>query len=582
LNYRESNLAVLRERYGGLADALFPGSGADAAAAVRVEAAASGDPTLSVGDLRVHSSRDPRREGARLAESLERGSGPLVILGFGLGYAAEAAGAREPDRPLVVVECRRAVLRAALECRDLRAFLSRPRLAFVLGGGDSRPGAAAAAAACFEGKPAFLKNRALTGLDAAWYAEAERIAGARASRDDVNRATLRRFGKRWVRNLAANMSAIRDAPGIAALSGCLAGSGVPVLLAAAGPSLDAAAPVLRALADRCVVVAVDTSLRFLLRNGVEPDFALTVDPQYWNFRHLDRCAAASTCLIAESAVYPPALRQPFRGALLCGSLFPLGRFIEDRVDPKGDLGAGGSVAATAWDFARLLSPAAIWIAGLDLAFPGRKTHFKGALFEERSLTESSRFAPAESRSADALRGAFPFPAPSASGGTVLTDKRLSLYAAWFESRFAAYPTLPNYSLSSGGLAIAGLIPASTQDLLAMPRLRHKFRHTLDAALFRLERDFRAPDNASARAARYDKARADLLRGLDRMARLAESAETAVPDRLDAVNRAIAASEVKDVAGFLLTPDDGWADDPARFYRALAGTIAFNLSVLKRG
>ncbi|MDR0378174.1 MAG: DUF115 domain-containing protein [Spirochaetaceae bacterium] len=591
-------------------------------AALRVEAAASGEPTLALGELRIHSKHDPRREGKRLAETLEEGSGPIVVLGFGLGYAAEAAGERFPDRPLIIIEYRPRILAMALESRDLRLFLSERKLAVILGeepgagGGKTRPAAVIEALRLFEGKPVLLKNRALASLDADWYGETERHIKTWVSKDDINRATLRRFGKRWVRNLAANMTAIRDAPGIAALAGCLSGTGVPALLAAAGPSLDRLAPVLPALAERCVVAAVDTSLNFLLQNGVDPDFAVVVDPQYWNFRHLDRVNAPKTRLVAESAVYPPVLRGSFRETLLCGSLFPLGRFIEDRVDPKGELGAGGSVATTAWDFVRLLGASAVWIAGLDLAFPGLKTHFRGALFETRSLAASTRFTPVETLSARALRDGLPFRAPASGGGEVLTDRRLSLYAAWFENRFSLSPGLSNYSLSPGGLAIPGLTPAAPEDLLALPPRRDEIRRILEAAFTRLERDFGGLELQAARSARYDAARSSLRAGLERIqaaareaAVLAENARNRMREdgwtagdlqetlgRLDEANRIITESDVKDVAGFLFPPiaeleqnlTAPVSDLPgrhlelsARLYRALAEAAAYHLSVLFR-
>ncbi|MDR1618555.1 MAG: DUF115 domain-containing protein, partial [Treponema sp.] len=386
MNHWEKNIGIIRRLYPGLADQL-EGAGGSAASGgtaggemedgewdgdekdILIRDAASGDPTMIIRGIHVHSNRDPRREGRRAAEGAA-GEGPLVILGFGLGYGAEAAALLDPDRPLIVVERHVTVLRRALECRDLSRFLAPGKIVFVPGGSGE---AAGAALRLFEGRdpaerPALLKNRALTALNEGWYAAVEHRVSVQASRDDVNTATLRRFGKRWVRNLAKNMTAIRDIPGISGLAGLAAapaGRGpaasaaaedppIPVFLAAAGPGLDRAGPLLGEIAARCIVVAVDTSLRFILRHGVDPDFVLVVDPQFWNSRHLDRTDAAGVRLIAESAVYSPVLRHPFRETFLCGSLFPLGRFIEERVDPKGELGAGGSVATTAWDFARML------------------------------------------------------------------------------------------------------------------------------------------------------------------------------------------------------------------------------------
>jgi hypothetical protein len=613
--YWNSNRSVIRDHYPGLAGELDKEEPEETAAGEIpvIAVAASGDPTLRIGAKHIHSPRDPRREGRRTVEALG-GSGPLIILGFGLGYAAEAS---PKDRPLIIVERRRGVFRKALEARPLGEFLKTRRLIFVLGPGKS-PEAAGDAVIGALGllekngggqAPELLRNRALTELDAPWYAAVERRIQTWVSRDDVNMATLRRFGKRWIRNLACNMKKIRDLPGISPLEGILGGE-IPVLLAAAGPSLDEMLPLLPALAERCLVVAVDTSLRALGDAGVDADFVVVVDPQYWNSRHLDRAGTAKTRLIAESAVYPPVLRLPFAGAFLCGSLFPLGRFIEDRVDPKGQLGAGGSVATTAWDFARLLGPSSIWIAGLDLAFPRLKTHFKGARFEEQALAEAVRLSPAETRSVRALRDGLPFRAPAAGGGSVLTDRRLSLYAAWFENRFRLSPDLPNRSLSAGGLAIPGLEYAPPAELLALPPRRAALRARLEEVFRGLEERFAAPQAREKRAQDYQRARRTLLDGLEHITALAEGAaalaegELKAPadsgdilTRLDRVNREIHESDVKEVAGFLFPPGGEWegetrnlADQPyrryldqsAKLYRALAEAAAYNLRVLKRG
>jgi hypothetical protein len=529
-----------------------------------VETAMSGEATMRVRGVYVHSPRDPSREGKRLAESIgtHADEEPIIVLGFGLGYAAEAAA--QTNRPIIVVERHAAILKKALETRDLSALLTRDTFSLTLGGASD--GVLVPLRYARSTSPSVIRNRALTQLDEQWYAEVERHIQIWKDKDAVNQATLRRFGIRWVRNLARNMTAIRDLAGIHHLAGVLHGSNIPALLIAAGPSLDAALPLLPALAKRCVVVTVDTALRRVLETGVEPDFAVALDPQYWNYRHLDRAPAPRTCLITDSAVYPAVLRQPFARILLCPSQFPLGRFIEDRLDkggvcPRIPLGAGGSVATTAWDFARILCPASIWIAGLDLSYPGLKTHFKGALFETRTLSESTRLNPAATWSLRALMDALPFAAPAADGGRVRTDRRLSLYAAWFESRLSQNP--PTYRLGAEGLAIAGMKNGTPETLLALPEQRNAIQRMLETVFARVKHD---PILCSSH---YEAARRDLLNGLNEIravakdaATLAEAASQRLPPperrnallkKLDNADKAIGQSKVKDVASFLFPP-----------------------------
>jgi len=612
------NMAVLDKYNPRLAGELRKDdpAGYSAGEAPVIKTAASGAPTMILQGFWVHSRRDPEREAERLAESTvvpgDDSGGPVIVLGFGLGYTVSALAARFSHRPIIVVEKRAEILKMALEARDLQGLLSRENLAFVLGGdGEGAVGALSLFGASPGDQPIILQNRALTGLDQDWYTAVEGKVKTWFSRTDINRATQRRFGKRWVGNLSKNLEAIRDIPGISRLGGILAGKEIPVFLAAAGPTLDSAGPLLDEIHKRCLIVAADTSLRFLLGRGVHPDFVVSVDPQYWNFRHLDRVPAPKTCLIAESAVYPPVLRHTFGSIFLCGSFFPLGRFIEDRLDPKGDLGAGGSVATSAWDFIRLLGASVVWIAGLDLSFPELKTHFRGAVFEEKAHAESCRFAPVETWNFRMLRDGQPFQGKSRDRGQVLTDKRLSLYASWFENRFSQFPALKNISFSKYGLELRGLETGNTEELLALPQRREEIEKCLEKAYQAIKEDFRSAEKQKNREDLYKNTLSTLVEGLKEIKNLSEDAaqdagfaasrnrqgrldkhgQDKALKSLDLVNKTITESAVKDIAGFLFPETDSWEteiaakkEDPltghlefsARFYQALAEAAGYNL------
>ena len=606
MTYWEINREILERYYGGLLEELTRQDGMafnDNSLAeddVNIEESAAGDPTLCVKGIYVHSRHDPQKEGQRLAASMMQSSvrqgAPVIILGFGLGYAARAAVRASAGVPVIIVEKHGSLILKAFESSDFSEFLSKNRLIFAVGG--TGEGIAYALAAANElaksgenspaGKhPCVIRNRALISLDEEWYKRVETRIDSISSKDDVNAATLKRFGRRWVRNLSHNMSAIRDYPGVSFLAGLAGGNDpIPVFLAAAGPGLDRILPLLREIHSRCIVAAVDTSLRFFVKNSVIPDFTVVVDPQFWNCRHLDRCVSGAEkkpALIAESAVYPPVLKLPFKNIFLCSSLFPPGAYIENQVDPKGRLAAGGSVATAAWDFCRSLDAKEIWIAGLDLAFPDLKTHFKGARFEELSNSASTRFNPCETFSVRALRDGFPFKAAGANGGQVLTDRRLSLYAAWFENKFSQYSDVRNYCLFQDGLAIAGLHAARTDDFLSLPRRREEIEERLNAAFSRVGAEFGEPEESRKRAQRYEKAVSSLKHGLENIrdaalkgtviARRALECDTD-PQRqkrilrdLDAITRRIMDSDVKETAGFLFPPEEKNENGEKDTYRA---------------
>jgi hypothetical protein len=621
VSFWENNSKILKQHYPGLLEELSSGGDELSSEDIKIETAPAGEPSLCIKGIFVHSQRDPVREGQRLAESVRAESekngngenGAVVVLGFGLGYAAVEAASLQ--RPVIIVEKYKSLVLKALELRDFTEFLSKNRIIFAVGGsGDGITAALSIADELAHGDVSVLRNRALIELDKEWYGAVENRLRTWKMKDDVNMATLKRFGRRWVRNLSLNMSAIRDVPGISRLEG-IAGSSLPVFLAAAGPSLDKISDLLGEIYKRCIIVAVDTNLRFFLRNGVEPDFVVVVDPQFLNSRHLDRCVCEKTALVAESAVYPSVMHRPFGKKFLCGSLFPLGAFIETRVDPKGKLGAGGSVATTAWDFARCLGGVSsqkqeIWIAGLDLAFPGNKTHFHGARFEEKAASEAYRFNPVETWVMRALRDGSPFKAASGNGEQVLTDRRLSLYAAWFENQFRNYAQIRNCGLSQDGLAIAGLHAAKVQDILALPECREEIDRRLDAAFAKTENDFNGEEEKRKRNEKYDTVVSVLKRGLKNIKEAAEEGDTIVKSalrknldemqqgrivkQLDEILKRIAESEVKEVAGFLFPPAENentvneTEKDPFRVYlkssanlfSSLAQAAEFNLVNLR--
>jgi len=576
----EANLRALRARSPELAAVVeravpFP---------LEVCAARSGALTATARGAWLHSRYDPAAEGQRIAdEAAATGAGLVVMLGLGLGYGARSALAAGSS--VAAVETDAGWLSSLLHAADLVDLIEDERCALILcpgglGIGDYLDEAAPRSIAVIE-----------NGATMAAFPEAAAALRSQVSRyrkkDEINAATLRRFGRLWVRNLAKNVRLAASCPGISSFAGRF--SGFPALVLAAGPSLDDIEPRLPGLAGRMVIVCVDTALRSALRAGVEPDFIVVVDPQYWNARHLDRCASPGSMFITEAAVWPSVLRFRARRMALCSSIYPLGRYVEERLGPpKGALGAGGSVATTAWDFARVLGCAPIYMAGLDLSFPGGKTHARASLFEQRSLSEGRRLEPASNAAFQAMRGGRPFQARANDGSFVTSDERLSLYSSWFTRKAAEHPEAPTYNLSSRGLAIPGLDYREVESLFSLPARRPDIARLIDVA---------AADPSlipQAGASAVDAIVDDLVAELDRMAGIAERAVTVAEsavglnggaleralDELARIDESVLASQARDVVGFLFASaaeavggrarslDDSLAHT-ARLYRAVA-------------
>ncbi len=550
----------------------------------QLEATPSGLPTLRIGNTYLHSRYDPRREAGRIARDPSRAAcGGFVFLSPGLAYGAEETALLRADAPIVLVIPDIYLFALLLSSRPLDTLLAHPGLAIVVGLPPAETRSVLEGMGALE--YACLNPGVVPPGDRTWLEGFRALEQRNARKEEINRNTLRRFGRLWLRNMTKNLGRMRDLGGIRRFE--LLFPDTPALLLAAGPSLDEILPMLPELSRRCVVIAVDTALRACLRSGVEPDFLVLVDPQYWNYRHLDGLEASRTVMITESAAWPAVFRFPAKAHFLCSSLFPLGRFLEQRTRKRGELGAGGSVATTAWDFARHLGCPEIFVAGLDLAFPRRQTHFKGSLFEERAHGHSRRLEPAELESVRALYGAGPYPVADRQGGTVLTDKRLSLYAWWFESRIAAYPAHRTASLTSGGMMIPGIPCAEVGSCLDRPPCREEIAN-------RIGRAAEAPEDSGT--GDFYRGVNELIESLEDLSRLANRAEKACGRRdareLDRIDREILTHPAKEIAAMIFDaagaepsdPSEGSREDPflrsQRIYRAVGDASGENIRGLE--
>ncbi|MBN1835428.1 MAG: DUF115 domain-containing protein, partial [Spirochaetales bacterium] len=486
MSLRARNLGALYRAHPELeARRLEEGAGPPEPQVLQILPSASGEPTACVAGISLHSRYDPVREASRaIGAGVAEGVTAAVFYGFGLGYQVEAFRRLRPGVPAVVIEPEIGAFLQALETRELASILGAPEVFWHVG--DGPEAAVMTLDALPLGRMRVFRLPAAAPESAEYFRRVDAAVRSLLDRREVNLNTLNRFGRLWLRNLTANLREFVLCPGVEGLRGSF--DGVPALVLAAGPSLDRLLPELPRLRERTLLVAVDTSFGLCVAAGVEPDLLVTVDPQYWNTRHLDRVVVEKAVTVSESSAHPRLFRRPGPEAPLyfVSSFFPLGRLLEEAVGARGRVGAGGSVATTAWDLARLLGCRPVYMGGLDLGYPGSRTHCRGAFFEERAHDRSFRLATAEGSSFQALREAGPFPVENNAGTTTLTDRRLIIYKWWFENQMAqagASPSTPTFSLSSAGVRIEGM-PYEAPEALGELEVR---RPRIDAVLRAIRR-----------------------------------------------------------------------------------------------
>lgn len=461
-SFWNSNLNLFRERFPALAANLK----AEPDKGIILETAKNGSVTAKSGSLMLHSKYNPEREAEAIAETFEPAKHEYAIfLGFGLGYAPIALAKKNPDATIILIEKDSSRFFSALTDVDWTPIFTHQKIIIVLEAEVEE--AAAVISKCKADNTKIFRTKAQVSHNENYFQAIENTLSQNAKKEEINTNTLEKFAKLWLSNSCRNLDYLNLFDGVKKYSGL--GKDIPFVILAAGPSLQRILPSLSEIKKRAMIVCVDTALHACLKQKVEPDFIILTDPQYYASMHLEFLSSPTSVLITEIAAYPSVLRFKCKETVLYSSMFPIGQFFEAKTGDKGKLAAGGSVTTSAWDFARLCGSTKIFMAGMDLGFPGKETHIRGSRFEEKAHSASTRTGNAESQSVATLFSASPSISKDYDGKTILTDKRMSLFSWWFENQCtnARKTGTETYSLTTESLAIKGIEPFRLEDFLSM-------------------------------------------------------------------------------------------------------------------
>ena len=451
-----------------------------------ISTAKDGNPTASENNFRLHSAYNPVREanGAiNRSEVLEKST--IVFYGFGIGYHVVELAKAAPEKKIVLIEPDPERFFAALTLIDwtpvfavenLIIAISCPTesvLPLIESHNTVNIGNTGVSDAYYFSIPTFTAH-AQNYFDAV-----KQLIQRNIKKNDINAATLKRFGKLWVKNSLRNLSKMKELDSILDFEGTLKEKNIPFLIVGAGPSLEQTLPLMSQLKKRMVIVCVETALRSLLKNNVQPDFIILTDPQYWAYKHIAGYSASDSILITEICTWSAVFRFNCREIRLCSSQLPVGQYFESKIRQLGNLGAGGSVASSAWNFAYFCGARQIYTTGLDFAFPGKQTHITGSESEQKLHCISNRISGVENATASTIYNSNAVYAQDFNGNKVLTDSRMKMFAWWFESRLANCKDAKTFTLSPRGLNIPGMQICSIKKLLSLPEITEQKKQFLN-------------------------------------------------------------------------------------------------------
>jgi hypothetical protein len=241
--------------------------------------------------------------------------------------------------------------------------------------------------------------------------------------------------------------------------------GRPAVIVSAGPSLDKNFELLKAVADKFVIIATDAVLGKMIRSGIMPHIVCCLErglPTYDSYfaENLDRHGAeCSRILLISQSVCTPKIygRWPGPKILIGKDELPLDRWFVVRMAGGCAIWSGLSVAHTCYGVAVSLGVSRIALIGQDLAFSNDGfTHAEGV------YGEGARNA---MRRKDLEASPGMIEVPGALGGDVYTNDIFLMFLREMEKMVKNYTT-PAYDCTEGGALISGTVVEPFADFIA--------------------------------------------------------------------------------------------------------------------
>jgi cytochrome c-type biogenesis protein CcmH/NrfG len=380
MNLFDENMAKLRLKDPEVAKLMEGQTEADGEH-IEIMQTASGSHTARVRQqngesVLLYHADDPVRDAQRQAEKIElNGDGASVLLGFGLGYlAVELAKKMEKGHLMIICEADPAVFLAAMKHVDLRPIFESSQLNLQVGREiPMAQGVTVLGNKFLTGKISVIRAKHTYKLDEPFYSQLENTIREATNYVQVNANTVLHFGQAMAHNTLENLPVIARSAGVKNLAGKF--NGVPAIVVGAGPSLDKNVHLLKQLEDQALIVAVDTSLRLLLPLDIRPHLVTTIDfsrPNYEKFESIP--IADDLFLVSSLSVYPDMLKV-FRGPKFAMEVSSgVARRFARYMESKGTVNAGQNVGHLAFFLADYMGCDPIVLIGIDLAFPGNRSH----------------------------------------------------------------------------------------------------------------------------------------------------------------------------------------------------------------
>ncbi|EIW20918.1 protein of unknown function DUF115 [Pelosinus fermentans A11] len=402
----------------------------------------------------LHSSVDPMKEARKIAEGISIEPGKVIaVYGFALGYLVEALLEKLDERnPIFIIEPDRELFYIAMKTRDLRHLIESERIYLLVG--DSIQVMHDRFMVIYD--PVKHNELVMTGLQghqtvyADFRHQVMKSMKAVVNIKLLNLVTLIKMGPDFVSNTLLNLAQYCAQPGIASLFERLAGK--PVIIVAAGPSLNKNIQLLKKAKGKAAIFAVGTALKALNKCGIEPDLVFSIDPQLLNYeKHFKGVDMGGASLVAEIQSHHMILEN-FQGTVFVSGSMGILKWFGDSIESKGTTQSGGSVAHNAFTAAYQMGANPIILVGQDLAYArDGHSHASGTNYENNIYSGGENLDYFHVKAND--------------GGQILTDRSFFQFLNFFQLWIEKYPEREYINATEGGAYIQGTKLMTLQEVL---------------------------------------------------------------------------------------------------------------------
>ena len=258
----------------------------------------------------------------------------------------------------------------------------------------------------------------------------------------VNRNTQVKFSSVLAKNLLANLKHLVYAYKTIQYAGKIPRE-VPGIVVAAGPSLNKNIKELKKAKGKAFIIATDTAMKPLLKEGIVPDMFAIVDGK----KPIDLVneTMAQKIPLLTSVVAASDILEFHKGKkIFCNEGIQLAdEILNHSKVPYSPMDIGGSVATHAFTFLYMIGIKTVILVGQDLAYTNNRSHADGTFKERMPEVDTSRFVMVDGNYEE----------------KVPTSSDFKLYLEWFEKYIAGFqnenPDFRVINATEGGAKIKG-------------------------------------------------------------------------------------------------------------------------------